>query len=86
MTEGETFDWSVLVPHPVHPARVAIIEALEWIEEPLSATDLRKTFGDPRLGVPYISYHLIKLGKIGALKVVSSRSVRGATEKFYFFR
>jgi hypothetical protein len=32
------------------------------------------------------SYHLNQLGKVGALKVVRRRRVRGSLEKFYFFR
>lgn len=82
---GETFNWSALVPHIVHPAKVAIIEALLWVGEPLSASDLNKLFGDSEFYVSSISYHAIKLDKAGVLKVARTRPVRGFTEKFYFF-
>jgi hypothetical protein len=64
--------------------RVSIIEALRWIGEPLSATDLRKVF-DGRFALPVVSYHLIALAQIDALVQVGQRSVRGSVEKFYFF-
>jgi hypothetical protein len=85
-TGGGAFDWNALVAQVIHPVKVAIIEALEWTEKPLSATELRRAFGDSRLNTSRISYHLTTLGQIGVLEVVSRRYVRGATENFYFFR
>jgi hypothetical protein len=35
---GEPFDWSALVPRVAHPLRVAIVEALLWIDRPLPST------------------------------------------------
>jgi hypothetical protein len=81
---GERFDWGSLVPQVIHPLKVAIIEALAWIEEPLSATDFRKLFSQ-RFSTAVISYHLVKLAEADALELTRKRQVRGATEKFYFF-
>jgi predicted HTH transcriptional regulator len=85
-TRGETapYDWGSLFSLLVHPMRVEIIEALYWIREPLSATDLRKLL-DGRFTSQHISYHLAELVKVGVVKEVGQRAVRGATEKFYFF-
>jgi hypothetical protein len=83
-SEPLPFDWSVLVPLLVHKTRVEIIEALRWIGEPLSASDLKMVL-DERLTLQFVSYHVIKLAKIGVLVKVRERQVRGATEKFYFF-
>jgi hypothetical protein len=85
MKGGEQFEWDVLVPHVIHPAKVAIIEALLWVDQPLSASDLAKLIGSDKCSLAHISYHLVQLAKAGALEVVRSRQVRGATEKFYFF-
>ncbi len=82
---GEGFAWSTLVPQVVHPLKVAIVEALLWVDRPLSATDLTKLFDNERHSVAHVSYHLIKLAEIGALEVMGKRETRGATEKFYFF-
>lgn len=83
MATGEEFDWSALVPRIVHPLKVAIIEALQWIDTPLSSTDLRKVFGGDRFSLNLIAYHASQLAKLGAIRPVSSRQVRGATETFY---
>jgi Helix-turn-helix domain len=81
---GEQFDWNALVPHVIHPLKVAIIEALEWVEQPLSATDFRKLLNE-RFSTPRISYHLVKLAEADAVELTRQQQVRGMTEKFYFF-
>lgn len=79
-----SFDWDELVPRLVHPLKVATIEALWWIELPLSPSELTKVFeGKFLLGV--ISYHARALANVKALKVVGERPVRGAVQHFYFF-
>jgi Helix-turn-helix domain len=79
------FDWGALVPFVIHPMRVAIIEALCWIGEPLSATDFQKLFAEESYNTSYISYHVAELAKAGVLVQVATRQVRGATKKSYFF-
>ncbi len=79
------FDWGALVPRVIHPVRVAIIEALCWIGEPLSAVDFRKLFEDEGYGTSYLSYHVATLAKGGVLVQVGKRQVRGAIKKSYFF-
>jgi hypothetical protein len=81
----ERFDWEGLVPLVVHPVKVAIIEAIEWIDRPLSASELTKIIGDPKFGLSHVAYHLKSLGEIGVLKVVSRQKVRGSVEKFFSF-
>jgi hypothetical protein len=78
------FNWEALVPAFVHPTKIAILEAMVWIDEPLSATDLAGVFGEHEgIYVGTLSYHLVKLRKVGIICHVHSRAVRGATEKFY---
>lgn len=82
---GEPFSWDALVPHIVHPLKVSIIEALRWIELPLSASDLSKVIEDSKYGLSHVSYHMVALAGAGAIEVVRTRPVRGSLEKFYFF-
>lgn len=82
--EDEEFDWSSLVPHVVHPVKVAIVEATLWIGRPLSASDLCRSFGVEH-NVSLVSYHQVQLAKLGVLERVATRPARGAEEKFYFF-
>jgi Helix-turn-helix domain len=79
---AQSFDWEALVALLVHPIRVSIIEAMDWIGEPLSATDLDRLLPD-RLGVSLISYHLRKLVDLGVLEPVRKDTVRGAIQTFY---
>lgn len=84
--DEQLFDWERLVPLLVHPAKVAIVEALEWMEQPLSPTEMVILFDDDRdFYLSLVAYHVRGLVKVGVLEVVESRKVRGATEKFYFF-
>lgn len=77
-----SFNWETLVPLLVHPAKVAIIEAMAWIEQPLSATDLDRLLQD-HVGVSLLSYHLRKLAELGVIERVRQETVRGAIQTFY---
>lgn len=86
--EGDesTFDWGSLVPHLVYPAKVAIIEALLWVAEPLSPSELVKLLDDREDHyLSIVAYHVRGLVKAGALEVRRTRQVRGAQETYYFF-
>ena len=84
IAEDGAFDWSSLVLHIVHPLKVAIVEATLRIGEPVSATDLTRSFGGG-CSLSLVSYHQAQLAKIGVLEQVRTRPARGAEEKFYFF-
>lgn len=81
-----SFDWAMLVPHVVHPLKVAIVEALLYMEQPLSPSQLAKLFDGTEEGyVSRASYHVGELAKSGAIEQVGTRQVRGATQRFYDF-
>lgn len=63
-----------------HPLRVRLMFALATTG-PSSATGLSVQLGDVTLYDCH--YHLTKLRKGGAIKLVRSRPVRGATERVY---
>jgi hypothetical protein len=77
-------DWDALITRLLHSMQVLIIEALRWIDQPLSATDLEKIFDKTR-GLSVVSYHVKRLKDLGVLERVSTRRVRGAWERHYFF-
>lgn len=77
-----SFDWEALVALLIHPVKVSIIEAMSWIGEPLSATDLDRILKG-EVGVSLISYHLRKLVELGVMQPVRRESVRGAVQTFY---
>jgi len=76
------FSWDTLVPHVVHPVKVAIIEALRWIEVPLSPKELDRIFNED-YGVSLVSYHMRTLMDVGVVERVRQEAVRGATQSFY---
>jgi hypothetical protein len=78
------FDWEALVPHGVHPTKVAVIEAMAYMDQPLSATQLLNLF-DCDWSLSQVSYHVTALAKFGVLEKVGERKVRGTMENFYSF-
>ncbi|HEX5983464.1 MAG TPA: hypothetical protein VFY69_04580 [Solirubrobacterales bacterium] len=78
------FRWDSLIPLFVHPLKVAIIEALIWVDQPLSPTELLAILGKKKkhdLGV--VAYHVNTLAKKGVIEVTHERQVRGARETYY---
>jgi hypothetical protein len=78
------FNWADLVSHYVHPLKVAIIEALLWVEQPLSANDLARLFAVRHYPLGVVAYHVSDLAKRGVIEQVAERQARGARECFYF--
>jgi hypothetical protein len=80
--EAPRVDWVLLVAGTVHPTKVLVLEAAEWIGEPVSAWQLGDVFeGAVKKGD--VAYHLRGLAELGALEKVGQRQVRGALEKFW---
>ena len=81
--------WEPFVPQFVHPLKVAIVEALLWIEEPLSAVQFGKLFRSAGQGFreSNVRYHLNHLAKAGVLEVISAAPSPGGGpwEKFFYF-
>jgi hypothetical protein len=76
------FDWDLLVPHLIHPVKVAIIEAMGWVQVPVSPRELDRIF-DEQFGVSLVAYHMRTLAEVGAVEKVRQQSVRGALQTFY---
>ncbi len=85
MTSGEVPDgfWALLAVRLLHPFQVQIIEAMAWIDQPLSASELVQVFHrEQRLSA--IAYHVRRLDSIGALRPAGRRHPRrGSEEKLY---
>lgn len=79
---SQDFEWDMLVPRLVHPLKVAIIEAMSWIDEPLSPRDLDLVFDD-EFGVSLVAYHVGTLADYGVVEKVGSELVRGVVKTFY---
>ena len=89
MTEGSDPDqfWGMLGARLLLPIQVQIIEAMLWIDRPMSASELVKVFGEePRLSST-VAYHVRRLNSLRALRMVDERTpTRGSQEKLYRVR
>jgi hypothetical protein len=74
-------DWNKLLSLEVHPTRLLIVEAMEWIEVPVSSVALDSTLD--LHDVNHVAYHVRKLAEGKVIVQVGQRPVRGATEHFY---
>lgn len=85
---GEPLDWGALVPLIVHKTKLVILEAMLWIDEPLSAVDVQEMYGGKkRINVSSISYHLRSLAlDHPVLFLYEEERVRGAWRRLYYFR
>jgi hypothetical protein len=81
---GQGLDWTALVALLAHPTKVLIVEAMRWIDRPLSASELAKVF-DGAVDLSSISYHVTSLASYGILTRVRRQRVRGALKNFYAF-
>lgn len=66
----------------VHPLKVPILEAMLWLDIPLSPLDLERLFL-ACFPLSTISYHTRTLAKASVIRKVGERSVRGTTQTFY---
>jgi hypothetical protein len=75
--------WATLAAQLLHSRQLQIIEAMRWIDQPLSASELVRVFaGEERLSA--IAYHVRRLDSLGALKPAGKRHpTRGSEEKLY---
>jgi predicted transcriptional regulator len=71
----EDFWWGTLVAGVLHPAQVEIIEALRWIDRPLSVTDLLQVLEGQRVGLR-IERHLRRLAKLDAVTLEDDGKTR----------
>ena len=74
--------WEKLAVRLLHPTQILIIEAIWWVEEPLSATLLQGIYED-RIDLGLFSYHCKRLEKLQVLEKVGEVPIRGATEKLF---
>lgn len=67
--------WGELAARVLHPVQVEIIEALRWIDQPLTAIDLLHVLDNKRVGLR-IEHHLKRLRRIDALVVVDQEGMQ----------
>jgi DNA-binding transcriptional ArsR family regulator len=81
--QGAAVDWDGLLASLLHPTQFQIIEAMHWIGQPISASQLLHVLGRGRKDLSAVSYHLRRLGELKIVRLVSVKRVRGAKERLY---
>ncbi|HET7054319.1 MAG TPA: helix-turn-helix domain-containing protein [Solirubrobacterales bacterium] len=61
--------WSALPEKVIHPVRVPVVEALRWIDEPLSAIEIVDVL-DGFVSMWEAAHHLRALQALGVVKLV----------------
>jgi hypothetical protein len=81
--------WEMFLPQFVHPVKVAVVEALLWIGQPVSAAQFTKLFGGAGAGFrePNVRYHVRHLVTLGVLEAIPPGSFGegNRTEQFVYF-
>jgi hypothetical protein len=81
----EQFIWTSLVPRLVHPAKLAIIEALIEAGRPLSAEDLKPLVPAVDGNVELLRYHAKSMVEAGVLEVASTQVGAAAEVPCFYF-
>lgn len=80
--ERGEFCWGALAARVVHPVQVQVIEAMQWIDRPLSTAELVRIF-DHDLEMGIVAHHIRRLAALEAIAPTGTRRVRGAVETYY---
>lgn len=92
--DGEDEFWGELAIRLLHSTQVEVIEAMRWIDEPVSPSQLGKVLRDSEMPaerkarnrtVASFAYHVKRLVELRVLHFHSMRPARGVTETFYIF-
>jgi hypothetical protein len=75
-------DWEALIGRVIHPTQLAVIEAMLWIDRPMSPAQLVRSLGGG-MQLPSVAYHVSRLTDLGVLKPTGTRQVRGTVEHFF---
>jgi hypothetical protein len=68
--------WAALAARAIHPIQVEIIEAMRWIDRPLTATDLSRVLEEQRAGLR-IDRRLRQLARLDAVALDDNGKARG---------
>lgn len=74
--------WARLTGRLLHPVQMTIVEALLWIERPLSASEVTKIL-EGRVHLSGVAYHFRRLADLEVISPMRTKQVRGALKRPY---
>jgi DNA-binding transcriptional ArsR family regulator len=81
--DSASVDWDGLLAGLLHPIQFQIIEAMHWIDRPVSASQLVQVFDCDPKELSALSYHLRRLRALKIVRLSWVRRVRGEKERLY---
>lgn len=81
----ENPNWEEIGIRLLHPTQIVIIEALLWVNLPISPRLLQHLSPDAGITLGHFAYHCKRLMQLEILEKVGSVPRRGAAESYYFF-
>jgi hypothetical protein len=85
MKNPEFPNWEEIGIQLLHSTQLVIIEAMLWMEVPVSPRLLEHLSPDSGIKLGHFAYHCKSLAKLGILEKVGSVPRRGAAENYYYF-
>lgn len=76
-------DWGLLASRFIHSTKISIIEAMRYIDQPLSASELEKVLGGSFISST-LSYHLKSLAEKGVVEELAKEKGMAGPEKSPF--
>lgn len=61
---SEHFIWEELAPRLIHPLKVELIEALSWIDHPLTVSDFHAVLNPSASPIKLVRYHVRELCRV----------------------
>lgn len=84
-SDPEVPNWEEIGIQLLHPTQLVIIEAMSWIELPVSPRLLEHLSFGAGIKLGHFAYHCTSLAKLGILEKVGSVPRRGAAENYFYF-
>jgi hypothetical protein len=78
-------DWEEIGVRLLHPTQIVIIEAMSWMELPISPRLLEHLSPDMGITLGHFAYHCKRLAQLKILEKIGSVPRRGAAENYYYF-
>lgn len=74
--------WGALAACLLHPTRLHIVEAMLWIDRPLSPAELARVISGPS-AMSSVAYHVRCLANARVARVAKRKQVRGSMQTLY---
>jgi DNA-binding transcriptional ArsR family regulator len=83
---GDLVDWDAFASLEDHPMRVAIVETIRGVGEPLTADELKEMFDESEASLSVVAYHLMTLVEAEVVFCVADLVGGASIERAYWLQ